>query len=84
MIWIMKPVPENIYLKTCSTSFPRAQNACLHPELSSQQVQGQQLQQHRIQSAEIAEADGKCPCRSVTGKCPWQCQLVVERLPKWS
>ena len=34
----------NIYLKTCSTTFPGAQNASLHPELSTGGVAGQQLQ----------------------------------------
>ena len=29
----MKSVPENIYLKTCSTRFPEAQSASLHCEL---------------------------------------------------
>ena len=59
----MKSVPENIYLKPHSTGFPGAQNASfLHPELPSGHVEGQQLQQHRVQSLQrqMANALGKC------------------------
>ena len=68
----MKSVPENIYLpKDLSYQFSWSTECLsLHPELPSGHIQGQQLQEHRIQSAEIVEADGKCP---------WQCQSVVDR-----
>ena len=59
----MKSVPENIYLKPHSTGVPGAQNASfLHPELPSGHVEGQQLQQHRVQSLQrqMANALGKC------------------------
>ena len=47
----MKSLPENIFLKPPSTSFPGAQNASfLHPELPSGRVEDQQLQQRGIQS----------------------------------
>ena len=59
----MKSVPENIYLKPHSTGFLGTQNASfLHPELPSGRVEGQQLQQHRVQSLQrqMANALGKC------------------------
>ena len=76
-IQIMKSVPENIYLaKDLFYQFSWSTKCLsLHPELLSGHIQGQQLQEHRIQSAENVEADGKCP---------WQCQFVVDRFSKWS
>ena len=46
----MKSVPENIYLKTCSTSFPVSECLTFYPEFPSGGVEGWQLQQHRVQS----------------------------------
>ena len=40
-------------------------------------VEGQQLQQRRVQSA---EADGKCPGCSVTGNAFGKYQFVVDRM----
>ena len=66
----MKSLPENIFLKPPSTSFPGAQNASfLHPELPSGRVEGQQLQRHRVQSLQrqMANALGKCQFAVDTG-----------------
>ena len=60
----MKSVPENIYLKTCSTSFPGAQSI-LHPELPSGCVEDQQLQQHRIKSPQRETANALHKCQYV-------------------
>ena len=46
----MKSVPENIYLKTCSTSFLVSECLTLYPEFPSWGVEGWQLQQRRVQS----------------------------------
>ena len=60
----MKSVPENIYLKICTTSFSEAQSASLSTvELPSRCVKVQQLQQHKVQSLPrqiLADALGKC------------------------
>ena len=58
-IGIVKSVPENNYLKTCPTRLPGARSASLHPELP-RGVQGQQLQQHRVQSPWFCSGTGKC------------------------
>ena len=46
----MKSVPENIYLKTCSTSFLVSECLTLYPEFPPWGVEGWQLQRHRVQS----------------------------------
>ena len=48
-----------------------------HPEVPSEGVEGQRLQQHRARSA---EADGACPCCccSVAGEPLGKCQFVVD------
>ena len=48
----MKSVPENNHLKTCSTRFSGAGYLTLHPECPSGGAEGQQLQQHRVQSSQ--------------------------------
>ena len=57
----MKSVPENIYRLV--PQFPWSTECLtLHPELPSGHIEGQQLQQHRIQSLhwKVANAPGKC------------------------
>ena len=60
----MKSVPENTQLsKDPFHQFSwHTKSLILHPELPSGQVEGQQLQQHRIQSPQrqMADALGKC------------------------
>ena len=61
------------YLKTCSTSFPGAQCLILLSEFPSGDVEGQQLQQCRVQSPhrQMTGAFGKRPfvVHSSIGKC---------------
>ena len=50
------------YLKTCSARFSRSTEclvSALHPELLSQGVEGQQLQQHMISSLQKCMASAK-------------------------
>ena len=73
------------YLKTCSTSFPGAQCLILLSEFPSGDVEGQQLQQCRVQSPhrQMTGAFGKRPfvVHSSIGKCI-QRQRVDYYLPK--
>ena len=46
----MKSIPENICLKTCSTSFPGAQSASFSTLSFLGRAEGQQLQQLRVHS----------------------------------
>ena len=50
-IGLIKSAPENIYLKTCPSSFSQSTEyliSALHPELLSQGVENQRLQKHMI------------------------------------
>ena len=55
----MKSVSENIYLKTCSTSFPGAQSASLSTLNSVQGMSN--FNSCKAQGLISIEADGKCP-----------------------
>ena len=71
---IIKSVPENIYLKTCSTSFPGAHSGS--PPWFLFRV----LKIGRCSSTGFSLCRGRCKCPcccSVTGTCPWQAPICT-------
>ena len=71
------------YINICSTRFPGAQSASLHPELTL----GEVLKVDRCSStgSTSTETDGKCLCycRSVAGKCFWQVPVCSWQDESW-
>ena len=86
----MKSVPENIYLNTCSTSFPRAQNASFSNLNSYRECQRSAAA--AAQDSTSPEADGKGPCVVQSFSCvqlfvtPWAtaCQASLSFTISWS
>ena len=62
-------------IKTCSARFPGAQSASFHPELPGEVKSAAAAPQGSIS----AEANGDCPCCSVTGRCSQQVPFVIDR-----
>ena len=62
-------------LKTCSTRFPEAQNASLHPESPQGLLK---VNSQAAWGSISVEADGKCICCSVVGSALGKCQFVVD------
>ena len=76
-IGIIKSVPENIYLKTCTTRFPGAQSASLH--LNSLRACWRSTAAVARVSIS-AEADGKCLCCSGAGNTLGKWHFVVVKM----
>ena len=76
----MKSVPENIYLsKGLFHQFPWSTECLtLHPAFPSVGTEGQQLQQHRVQSLQRQMANALLAVVQSLAML-WQCQFVVER-----
>ena len=62
-------------LKTCSTRFPEAQSASLHPESPQGLLK---VNSQAAWGSISVEADDKCICCSVVGSALGKCQFVVD------
>ena len=67
------------YLKTCSTRFPGAQSAHSPPQTPSAGVEGQQLQQHRLQSLQRQMANVLAAVVESLTNALGKCQFVDDR-----